>query len=76
MSDFSGSTGDKIRRLGFLAGEDEKHVTSVSRRPTTHSTGARVSLPLIVKLDGFGGSSRPVNSGVRHASRHKRVQLE
>src|ERR687884_1457810 len=32
---------------------------------TTHSTGARVSLPFIVNLNGFGDSLRPVNSGVR-----------
>jgi hypothetical protein len=31
---------------------------------TTHSTGARVSEPFIENLRGFGGSSRPVNSGV------------
>jgi hypothetical protein len=35
------------------------------RSLTTHSTGARVSFSFIVNLDGFGGSSRPVNSSVR-----------
>ena len=35
------------------------------RNLTTHSTGARVSISLIVKLAVAGLCARPVNSGVR-----------
>jgi hypothetical protein len=37
----------------------------VERNLTTHSTGARVSLPFIVNLSVARADARPVNSGVR-----------
>ena len=42
----------------------ERQNGNVARNLTTHSTGARVSLSFIENLNYFGGSSRPVNSGV------------
>jgi hypothetical protein len=39
------------------------------RNLTTHSTGARVSLPVIVDLAIAGLNARPVNSGVMSALR-------
>ena len=38
---------------------------NVGRNLTTHSTGARVSNPLIVELAVAALCARPVNSGVR-----------
>ena len=37
----------------------------IARSLTTHSTGARIALLSCARLGSIGGSSRPVNSGVR-----------
>jgi hypothetical protein len=42
---------------------------------TTHSTGAQVSCLLIVNLSVTTLCARPVNSGVRHASRKQENQV-
>jgi len=36
----------------------------IERRPTTHSTGARIAGLSCARLGLIGGSSRPVNSSV------------
>ena len=47
----------------------KKKLVSAMPRLTTHSTGARVSLHFIENLNLSALTARPVNSGVRHASR-------
>jgi hypothetical protein len=45
------------------------------RHLTTHSTGARISLPFIVNLSVMAWCARPVNSGVRQLSSMTRFAL-
>jgi hypothetical protein len=46
----------------------------VRRNLTTHSTGARVSISLIVELAVAVLSARPVNSGVRRSRRWRQLE--
>jgi hypothetical protein len=43
---------------------------------TTHSTGARIALFSSARLESTGGSSRPVNSGVRFLLNDRGRRLE